>query len=93
MQPGVIALIFWVLAAFAAWGVVRSLRTGRVTETFTYHRDRNPGAFYLVLLGRVAIIGLAIAATLHALGLIGDPFTAIRSITPFQTQTPSSSPS
>ena len=80
MRPGTIALIFWALAACAVFGIRRSLRTGRATDTFTYWRDQNPGAFWLIILGRVFVVGLAIAETLYAFGLTGDPIAALRSI-------------
>ena len=82
MRPGYIALVFWVLAACAVFGIRRSLRTGHATSTFTYWKDQNPGAFWMIILGRVFIIGLAIAETLYAFGLTGDPIAALRSIMP-----------
>ena len=83
MQPGTIALIFWILSGFAVYGIFRSLRTGVATSTFTYRLDQNPVAFMMVILGRVFVIALAIAETLHAFGLVGDPFAALRSFMPF----------
>jgi len=80
MRPGTIALIFWILAACAVFGIRRSLLTGHATDTFTYWRDRNPGAFWTIIFGRVFIVGLAIAETLYAFGLTGDPIAALRSI-------------
>jgi hypothetical protein len=82
MRPGYIALVFWVLAAFAVFGIRRSLRTGRATDVFIYRKDENPGTFWLIILGRVFIIGLAIAETLYAFGLTGDPMAALPSIMP-----------
>jgi hypothetical protein len=82
MRPGYIALIFWALAACAAFGIRRSLQTGHATSTFTYWRDQNPSGFWMVILGRVFIVGLAIAETLYVFGLTGDPIAALRSIMP-----------
>ena len=83
MRPGYIALIFWVFAALAAFGIRRSLQTGHATSTFTYWRDQNPSGFWMIILGRVLVIGLAIAETLYAFGLAGDPIAAFRSVVPF----------
>jgi hypothetical protein len=82
MRPGYIALIFWVLAACAVFGIRRSLQTGHATSAFTYWRDQNPSGFWMVILGRVFIVGLAIAETLYAFGLTGDPIAVLRSIMP-----------
>jgi hypothetical protein len=82
MRPGYIALVFWVLAACAVFGIRRSLRTGHATATFTYRRDQNPGTFWMIILGRGFIVALAIAETLYALGLTGDPIAALRSVMP-----------
>jgi hypothetical protein len=82
MQPGYIALIFWVLAGLAIGSIIGGLRTGSITGPYTYTRDDNPMAFYLAILARVGIVLLAIAETLHALGLVGDPFTALNGIIP-----------
>jgi hypothetical protein len=82
MGPGYSALVFWVLAACAVFGIRRSLRTGHATDTFTYWRDQSPGAFWAIILGRVFIVGLAIAETLYAFGLTGDPIAALRSVMP-----------
>ena len=84
MRPGTIELVFWVLAACAVFGIRRSLRTGRATDVFTYRKDENPGAFWMIILGRVFLIGLAIAETLYAFGLSGDPIGVLRSIMPIR---------
>ena len=83
MRPGYIALIFWALSALALSGILKSLRTGVATSTFTYREDREPIAFMLVILGRVFVIVLAIAETLYAFGLAGDPMAALRTMMPF----------
>jgi hypothetical protein len=83
MRPGYIALVFWVLSAFAVFGILKSLRTGVATSTFTYRADQNPGTFIMIILGRMFVIALAIAETLYAFGLTGDPIAALRSIMPF----------
>jgi hypothetical protein len=80
MRPGYIALVFWVLSACAVYGILKSLRTGVATSTFTYRADENPVMFMMVILGRTCVIGLAIAETLYAFGLIRDPIAALRSI-------------
>jgi hypothetical protein len=83
MRPAYIALIFWVLAACAVFGIARSWRTGVATDNFAYRRDEEPVAFMLVILGRVFVIGLAVAETLYALGLIGDPIATLHAYMPF----------
>jgi hypothetical protein len=83
MRPGYIALVFWVLSAFAVFGILKSLRTGVATFPFRYRADQNPGSFMVIILGRVFVIALAIAETLYAFGLTGDPIGALRSIMPF----------
>jgi hypothetical protein len=83
MRPGYIALVFWVVAAFAVFGIVRSLRTGHATSPFTYWRDQEPGLFWMTILVRISLVGLAIAETGYALGLTGDPIAALQSIMPF----------
>jgi hypothetical protein len=83
MRPGYIALIFWGLSAFAVFGILKSLRTGIATSTFTYREDQNPGTFMMIILGRMFVIVFAIAETLYAFGLTGDPIAALRSIMPF----------
>jgi hypothetical protein len=50
MRPGYIALIFWALSACAFFGIVRSLRTGRATSTFTYSQEQEPLGFWMVIL-------------------------------------------
>jgi hypothetical protein len=82
MQPAYIALIFWALAACAVFGIIKSWRTGVATDTFTYRSDENPIAFLMVILGRVFVIGLAIAETLYAFGLAGNPIAALHSVMP-----------
>jgi hypothetical protein len=82
MQPAYIALIFWVLAACAVFGIIKSWRTGVATATFTYRSDENPVAFMMIILGRVFVVGLAIAETLYAFGLTGDPIGALHSVMP-----------
>jgi hypothetical protein len=83
MRPGYIALVFWVLSAFAVFGILKSLRTGVATSVFTCREDQNPGTFMMIILGRMFVIALAIAETLYAFGLRGDPVAALRSIMPF----------
>jgi len=80
MRPGYIALIFWGLSVFAVFGVLKSLRTGVATGVFTYREDQNPGTFMMIILGRMFVIVFAIAETLYAFGLMGDPMAALRSI-------------
>ncbi len=83
MRPGYIALIFWVLAAAAVYGIVSSLRTGVTRgETRSFRIDEEPIGFTMVILGKVFMIGLAIAETLYALGLAGDPLAAISAYIP-----------
>ena len=82
MQPAYIALIFWALAACAVFGIIRIWRTGVATSTFTYRSDENPVAFMMVILGRVFVVGLAIAETLYAFGLTGDPIAVLHSVIP-----------
>jgi TRAP-type mannitol/chloroaromatic compound transport system permease large subunit len=84
MRPGYVALFFWVLAACAAFGIVNSLRTGIAHgENRSYHIDAEPIGFMMVILVNVFFIGFAIAETLYALGLSGDPMAALRSHMPF----------
>jgi hypothetical protein len=83
MRPGYIALVFWALSACAVFGILKSLRTGVATDTFTYRQDQNPGMFMMVILGRMFVIAFAFAETLYALGLTGDPIAALQSIMPF----------
>jgi hypothetical protein len=83
MRPGYIALVFWVLSAFAVFGILKSLRTGVATDPFAYRVDQNPGAYMMVILGRMSVIGFTIAETLYAFGLTADPIAALRSILPF----------
>jgi hypothetical protein len=84
MRPGYIALVFWGVSAFAVFGILKSLQTGVVTGSiFTYRINQQPVAFLSVILGRTFIIAIAIAETLYALGLTGDPIAAFRSIMPF----------
>jgi hypothetical protein len=86
MRPGYIALIFWGLAACAVFGIVKSYRTGIAHGEFaTFRRGQEPVRFMMVILGRVFFIVLAIAETLYALGLAGDPIAALRSYIPFST--------
>jgi hypothetical protein len=80
MRPTYIALIFWILAACAVFGIINSRRTGVAIDTFTYRRDENPSIFTIVILGNVFVIGLSIAETLYALGLTGDPLVVLRSL-------------
>lgn len=86
MRPGYIALISWFFATCAAFGIVNSLRTGIThSESGTFQMDEQPIRFMMVILGKVFFIGIAIAETLYALGLTGDPIAAIRSHLPFST--------
>lgn len=83
MRPGYIALVFWVLSACAVFGILENLRTGVATgDAFNtrYRVDQNPLMFMMIILGRAFAIVLAIAETLYAFGLTGDPFT-LQSIT------------
>ena len=82
MRPGYIALVFWGLSVVAVFGISKSLRTGVATGAFTYRADQNPGAFMLTILSRVFVIVIAVAETLYAFGLTGDPIAALRSIMP-----------
>lgn len=83
MRPGYIALIFWFFAACATFGITNSLRTGIThSESATFRRDEEPLRFMMVILGKVFFIALAIAETLYALGLTGDPLAAIYSYIP-----------
>jgi hypothetical protein len=84
MQPCYIALILWGLSACAFFGIIRSLSTGAATSTFTYRVNQSPVAFVTVILGRFFLIGLAVAETLYAFGLTGDPIAALQSIMPSQ---------
>jgi len=85
MQPAYIALIFWVLAACAVFGIIKSWRTCVATATFTYRSDENPVVFMMIILGRVFVVGLAIAETLYAFGLTGDPIVALHSVMPIHS--------
>jgi len=84
MRPGYIALIFWFLAACAAFGIINSLRT-RISggETRSYRLDKEPIRFMMLVLEKVFFIGLAIAETLYAFGLTGDPLAALLSYLSF----------
>lgn len=80
MRPGYIALVFWFLSACAVFGISKSLRTGvAADETVAYRRDQNPCMFMMVISGKMAVFPFAIAETLYAFGLTGDPVAAIRS--------------
>jgi hypothetical protein len=83
MRPAYIALVFWVLAACAVFGIVKSWRTGVATGPFMYRRAEEPISFMMVMFGRVFVIGLAVAETLYALGLAGDPIAALHTYMPF----------
>jgi hypothetical protein len=83
MRPAYVALVFWVLAACAVFGITKSWRTGVATNPFTWRRDENLGMFMMVILGRVLLIRFAIAETLYAFGLTGDPIAALQSVVPF----------
>jgi hypothetical protein len=78
MRPGYIALIFWFLAACAAFGIINSLLTwSGHGETGSYRVGKEPIRFMMLVLEKVFFIGLAIAETLYAFGLTGDPLAAL----------------
>jgi hypothetical protein len=83
MRPGYIALIFWGLSICAVYGIIHGFRSAVVRGPYTYHQETNPIAFSLVMLSKVFVIGLAVAETLYAFGLIDDPIVALNAVMPF----------
>ena len=83
MRPVYIAFAFWILSACAVFGILNCLRTEVANgETVPYRLDQNPCLFMAVILGKMIVFPLAIAETLYAFGLTGDPMAAIWSVMP-----------
>lgn len=80
MPSWVIALAFGTLALAAAWGIYSSYSTGTVYgEWSQYSEDREPTAFFLVVLGKLAALCLCLAIALHAVGFLDtDPIAEIK---------------
>ena len=80
MPHWVIASVFGVLALCAAWGIYSSYSTGTVYgELSQYSEDREPTAFFMVVLGKVVALIFCLAIALHAVGLLTtDPIVEIK---------------
>jgi hypothetical protein len=79
----IIGLVFTLIATTGVYQASRDLRAGVIrSKGWTFYRDKNPLAFWLVHVCRVAVIAFAILVVLHATGLIEvDPVALIWSIT------------
>ncbi|MCA0045455.1 hypothetical protein LB577_00570 [Mesorhizobium sp. B283B1A] len=81
MPQWFIATVFGLLALAAVWGIYRSLSSGVANDgIYRFDVDKNPLGFALVIASRTLIIAFAVAVILHALGLIGDPVSMLRSL-------------
>jgi hypothetical protein len=85
MSDNAIAGFFIGLGVYLAVSLVSDLRTGIIADNSRGDVDVRdlPGLFYVRTLIKVFVIGLAIAVSLHAFGLIGDPFVWMREYLPF----------
>ena len=79
MPQWVIASVFTVLAFCAAWGIYSSYAKGTVYGQMSqYSEDREPTAFFMVVLGKVIALIFCLAIALHAAGLLPtDPIAEV----------------
>lgn len=85
MPQWVIASVFGALALCAAWGIYSSYSTGTVYgELSQYSEDREPTAFFMIVLGKVLALVFCLAIALHAAGLLAmDPLAEIKQLFPW----------
>ena len=85
MPQWVIASVFGALALCAAWGIYSSYSTGTVYgELSQYSEDREPTAFFMIVLGKVLALVFCVAIALHAAGLLAmDPLAEIKQLFPW----------
>ncbi|SDR91359.1 hypothetical protein [Bradyrhizobium canariense] len=84
MSPTFNGIIFGILGLAALWGITKNIRTGTATSRgWTCTLDDNPIGFCLIVCVKAAVIGLAIAEIMYALGLSGDPIKDIQHAFPF----------
>ena len=85
MPQWVIASVFGALALCAAWGIYSSYSTGTVYgELSQYSEDREPTAFFMIVLGKVLALVFCLAIALHAAGLSAmDPLAEIKQLFPW----------
>jgi hypothetical protein len=81
MSPTIMALIFGLLAAAAAYGLWRDFATGVASdEIYTFREDESPAGFTAVTAGKMFVLAFGIAEILHACGLCGDPLVPLRAL-------------
>lgn len=85
MPQWVIASVFGALALCAAWGIYSSYSTGTVYgELSQYSEDREPTAFFMIVLGKVLALVFCFAIALHAAGRLAmDPLAEIKQLFPW----------
>jgi len=84
MSPTFQAIIFGFLGLAAMWGIRKNIMTGTATSRgWTCTIDDNPIGFCLIVCGKAAIVGFAIAEIMHGFGLCDDPLQIIQHALPF----------
>jgi hypothetical protein len=79
MPPAVMAIVFGLLAAAAAFGIRQGLVKGVAGDgLYHFRRDESPLGFAAVMAGKLFVLGFGIAEILHALKLRGDPMAPLR---------------
>jgi hypothetical protein len=88
MSANAIAGFLICLGVYLAVSLVGDLRTGIIADSSRGDVDARdlPGLFYVRIVIKMFVIGVAIAVLLHAFGLIGDPFVWMREYLPFLMQ-------
>lgn len=81
MSPAFMAALFGLLAAIAAWSIMRDLAAGVARdELYSFAVSRNPIGFLAVIGGKAFVVGFGIAMILYACGLVGDPMKPLRTL-------------
>jgi H+/Cl- antiporter ClcA len=85
MPQWVIASVFGVLALCAAWGIDSWYSTGTVYgELSQYSEDREPTAFFMIVIGKLLALVFCLALAPHAAGLLTmDPLAEIKQLLPW----------
>lgn len=79
MSPTFQAIIFGFLGLAAIWGIRKDIMAGTAkSRGWTCTIDDNPIGFCLIVCGKAAIVGIAIAEIMYGFGLCADPFKTIQ---------------
>ena len=81
MSPAVIAIVFGLLAAAAAFGIRQGLITGVAgDDLYRFRRDENPLGFAAVMRESCSSWDLALPKSCMSLKLCGDPMAPLRTL-------------